>query len=602
MRIFVSHRLEDEKKNEATKPPVTTIAPRGGKDFSALLSSAAHHHVLPQKKSSRRWTVVIEGGLLIKQLDHESAKEVDRRWDAGLPILGYEEEKSSDSSSTAVGRKVELRRREQWTGGVPERENEVTVEPIVFTNLFDRMEVEIKAVKRMEEAPRASKRMTAELDMGEDSGADGAKEIGTVLSSKTFVWNRINSATPDSRAFFINFDEEGVIPLSADGDDSNQKGEYASDFVASKIKLYRRQGAEGNYVPSEQMCDVFFPTFIGKKALGSQNNKERAKTRNKRKRDSLDASMHSYGGGGNEVPSTSAGAVPMVGVSASTASAAAVPPPPQQAAATATTTDNTYTRAEREVVIPQTISMDEALQAVFFYIRTRGLQDATDLSIINNDDTLASLFGCSRMLLSAVTGLMLQRGLLVKVEQGTHPIVFNYEMTVGGAEPLSKKSDADAKKDGDITLTRTRADGAKKDKESAEDEAAAPPIQTMLSCDADIEIPNLFHSRTRDILRRTKAREYDFTSCRNKAKNALVATNVNDTTAKLVVDDVIAGKGYSPHHKQALMALAKSAHDGGESQRASLIDLRTTSLMEKLEEQTMVAKGYWDVIDACKGL
>ena len=105
MRIFVSHRVEggdaigdedSEKKKEANakaagdvvkKAPAPGPSRTGGKDFGALLHSSAHQkaestetkkpsHQQQPKKGVRKWTLVIEGGLLVKQLDHTSAKEV----------------------------------------------------------------------------------------------------------------------------------------------------------------------------------------------------------------------------------------------------------------------------------------------------------------------------------------------------------------------------------------------------------------------------------------------------------------------------------------------------------------------------------------------
>ena len=73
-------------------------------------------------------------------------------------------------------------------------------------------------------------------------------------------------------------------------------------------------------------------------------------------------------------------------------------------------------------------------------------------------------------------------------------------------------------------------------------------------------------------------------------------------TAKLVVGDVVTGKGYAPYHRQVLMAMAAGSNPGGEAQRAALIDLRTASLMEKLEEQCSLAHGYWQIVNACKSL
>ena len=39
------------------------------------------------KKGVRKWILVVEGGLLIKQLDHDSARDVDARLDTYSPSL-----------------------------------------------------------------------------------------------------------------------------------------------------------------------------------------------------------------------------------------------------------------------------------------------------------------------------------------------------------------------------------------------------------------------------------------------------------------------------------------------------------------------------------
>ncbi|KAL7522666.1 hypothetical protein ACHAWX_007361 [Stephanocyclus meneghinianus] len=556
MRIFVSHRVDDQsshatqRETKVTSTAVPNQAPKGGKDFSALLSAAAAHHVLPQKKSIRKWTLVVEGGLLIKHLDHESAKEVDRRWDSDLPILGQVDEKCADDSLRAT--KSEIPQREQWQGGRTDRENDVTIEPLLFTHLFDRIEVEMKAMKLSSNAVVANATTDTESDPGQ--------------RVTTFTWDRAKSNTPDSRAFFIVYNEEGFIPMSDPSEKASietPKADYKSDYISAEIKLFRRQGDEGNYIPSVRLCEVFFPTFLGKKQVAHGT---------KRKASELSDESQLQG----DVPN--------------------------------------------DVVIPNTLTMDEVLRAIFFYIRTRSLQDATDLSIINNDETLSDLFGCNRMLLSEVKRIMLEKNMLVKVEPDSHPIIFNYKMTIDGAEPLAEDifdfqgkqvSIAPLAQLNDEATTRTRlsndAEGSRALKEKDDDSAGKKktkilPLQTMLSCDVDIEVPNLFHLRTRDILRRIKYREFEYTSCRYKAKNALVATKIDEETAKIAVEDAITGKGYAPHFKQVWMALAKGSHEGGEAQRAALIELRTISLMEKLEERTSIARGYWDIVEACKGL
>lgn len=671
-RIFVSHRVEggdddtkeEEQKKKASSDAAATPAaavarpsPSGGKDFSALLHSSAHQNVEQQttteskklsqpKKGVRRWTLVIEGGLLIKHLDHDSAKVVDARLDAGLPILGVVDNNDNKKGNNDGGdndggdndgddkannqNKADIPLRDQWRGGVAEREGEKDIEPLVFTHLFDKLEVELKVIKKKSSSDN-NKSEPLEMSAVTRSGFGAVPEAPpktkdeNVSAVKSFTWERtkLENNNPDSHAFFITHDEESEFkPMGG----KVFKAEFNVSHIAARVKLYRRQGEEGNYIPSSQLCDVFFPTFIGKRALGELTKSTSGSGKSKkRKRSSGDA---------NITRSTSSAYLENDASNSSIASSN-IPPGKEAAfasrqqqqtgevasssAAGTTTAANTMATdlEEKDVHIPNTITMDEALHAIFFYIRTRKLQDATDLSIINNDETLSNLFGCNRMLFSAVGGLLLEKQLLVKVEGPStqQPIIFNYVMTLDGAEPLTKKKQrkttTDQNNDSSTEMTTRRRSATTNNNDSSDTNNAQAsdseqpqeiPHQTMLSCDIDVEVPNLFHVRTRDILRRIKYREFEYTSGRIKAQRSLMSTKVDEEVAKQALGDVVAGKGYAPHYKQVWMALAKGSHEGGEAQRAALIDLRTTSLLERLEEQCSLARGYWDVVNACRSL
>ena len=528
MRIFVSHRLDDEdshteKAAAAAAPPPK---PTGGKDFSALLHAAAAHHVLPQKKSTRKWTLVIEGGLLIQQLDHDSAKEVDRKWEAGLPLLGNVKEEAAEGDDSLRAKKYEMSAKNQFQTEIQELK---TAKPLVFTHLFDKMEVEMKAVK-------------------ESSNEDGSSTDASTTQVQTFTWNRDKSLTPDSHAFFVVYNEEGRVPLTDPNDkDSSEapKAEYNSDFILTQIKLYRRQGTE-LYKPSDSLCQVLFPALDGKKPIPQS-----------KKRKAQDVSNEQL----SDIP--------------------------------------------KDVIIPNTMTMEEVLRAIFYYIRTRNLHDPADLSVINFDDALTELFGIHRMSLADLRRTLLEKGLLVRAGPGTHPIILNYKMTKEGSEPLKEEkpraTSAIESTKGEEQNTRTRSsnDACKEKADPAEKQAH---FQTILCCDADIEIPNIYHLRTRDILRRINHREHEYTSCRNKAKNALAAMKIGEEAAKQAIDETITGSNLSSDLKQVWMALANGSHEGGEAQRAALIELRTISLMEKLEERTTKAREYWDVVEACRSL
>ena len=184
--------------------------------------------------------------------------------------------------------------------------------------------------------------------------------------------------------------------------------------------------------------------------------------------------------------------------------------------------------------------------------------------------------------------------------------MFNYEMTQDGKEPLSiKRSSAVPEKTNHDTTSsgrRRASTSVEKSASAEEEEEEAAPMQTMLSCDIDIDVPNLFHNRSKDVLRRIKNREFEYTSARTKAFRSLLATNVHEETARHVLGDAARGRGYASYHKKAWMALAQGSHEGGEAQNAAMIDLRTTSLVEKLEEKCSMARGFASAVQACKGL
>ena len=623
-RIFISHRVEggndagssedDKKKDESTATSAPTAAaavPRGGhggKDFSALLHSSAHQNVQEEekplhqreiKKGVRKWTLVIEGGLLIKHLDHDSAKIVDDKLDKGLPILGcggnYTEGYKDGTAATKSESSTKLK--DQWKGGNNERENEVTIDPINFTHLFDKLEVELKIIKKNEKAEVLETSAITRSGHGSVPEPPKPEEIAEV---KKIVWERSKSNAPDTNAFFIAHNEDSEFK-SMGGKVFTSI--FSTDKISAKIKLYRRQGDETNYIPSIQLCEVFFPTFIDEKAAGDTGKSKSDKGKNKKRKRSSAAN-------GGDVSRTNSitNLAEMIMNEASNSSMMGSIPPDKEAAFASrqmppvTTFPSAADHPDKEVYVPKTITMDEALYAIFFYIRTRELQDLSDRSIVNNDETLTNLFGCSRMLFSAVRGLLIEKQL---VQPCTQPIVFNYDMTLNGAEPLLKtksKVDEPPKK---VELGSTRRKSAIKELESDKsdnDEDPEEPHQTMLSLDVDVEVPNLFHVRTRELLRRTTLRSFEYTSCRIKAIRSLVATDVHEDTAKQVVSDVVSGKGYAPHHKQAIMAISNGAMPGGEVQRAAAIDLRTTALIEKLNEQTVKARKYWDVVVACSNL
>ena len=122
----------------------------------------------------------------------------------------------------------------------------------------------------------------------------------------------------------------------------------------------------------------------------------------------------------------------------------------------------------------------------------------------------------------------------------------------------------------------------------------------LLSCDVDVDVPHLYHSRTRDILRRIKIREHEYASCRTRALRFVQQTRINENDAKMLLENVIAGKALTKEHIPMSLALAKAAQEGGEVRVGSHIDVRLSMLMERLEHHTKNAQACWDLVDACR--
>lgn len=124
-------------------------------------------------------------------------------------------------------------------------------------------------------------------------------------------------------------------------------------------------------------------------------------------------------------------------------------------------------------------------------------------------------------------------------------------------------------------------------------------IPNLLSCDIDIDVPHLFHSRTREILRRIKIREYEYASCRTKALRLVQHSRVSENDAKILLEDVIRGKGMTKDHIPVCLALAKASQSGSEARIGSHIDARMSMLMGRLEHHTRNAQACWELVKHC---
>ena len=116
---------------------------------------------------------------------------------------------------------------------------------------------------------------------------------------------------------------------------------------------------------------------------------------------------------------------------------------------------------------------------------------------------------------------------------------------------------------------------------------------SLLSFDMDVAVPSLFNYRARELLRNVKKREFEYTTCRTKARYLLVASKGNEDTVKNKIEHAISGQGYVADNIPVFLALARAAHPNSETRLNSQIDARTCDLMDRLDESNGQAEASW---------
>ena len=226
---------------------------------------------------------------------------------------------------------------------------------------------------------------------------------------------------------------------------------------------------------------------------------------------------------------------------------------------------------DNDIFVPPTLTMKEIVSAIFFYIQEKKLQDEMEPSVIVNDKALTNLFQCDRMNFADVQQLLLSKALITDATQ--EPTVLTYIMTPDTASPAFGEANSEHPEQ----------------------------IPHVLSFDTDVYVEGVFHFRARELLRRIKRREFEYTSSRTRARNMLVAGRANEEVVKTRIEDAVCGRGYMPDHIPVWLALAKAAPPKSEARASAQIDAKTCFLLERLEHHCRAAQAAWDVVDACVG-
>jgi len=572
---------------------------------------------------------VIEGRLLVGHLDHERANTIEREADDiaekvdGGHSQSDEKGEGGDVSTNIAPRSADR----QVNRMIYDRKGEEPITPIKFTHFFGRISVSFQSFQRKtddkanndpvgsyEADPQSSsvsisnsplgrtKRLPRRDPLGNNNYKQVCPQKGhpyeTDNVTTELIWDREprkrNSAalrTHDSHAFHAIYDE-----------DQEQASEQRS--VVATVRLHRRPGGEQKYLPSLELCRHLFPSFLKELEERSQvlrRNKELNSTKNESSPSKFSEPVVAQSATGDQRTSSEARK------STTTTPLYEVPP------------------SDNSTRVPSLFTHNELVDAIFIYSKDRNLFDTTDMSIIRNDSKLQRLFDCKEMTISVMKSLLLSRRLLRPIvpQNSEHDaaIECTYVMTKDNAHPVPRGISSEKTTSGPAAANATPADNnistpeleppSKKRPRLENVEHLPPPggnknvpkttHNKLLTCDIDMDVPSLLHFRTRDILRRIKVREYEYTSSRTKAIRTVQSTGADEDVVRERLDDIVKGRALTSGHTSVLLALAKSAPSGSEARKEAHIDARMGILLDRLEHHSKMAKAYWDIVEACQG-
>lgn len=194
------------------------------------------------------------------------------------------------------------------------------------------------------------------------------------------------------------------------------------------------------------------------------------------------------------------------------------------------------------------ITLTQFHDNLFGYITKHRLQDPSDLSIINNNQVLEELFGCKRMLFSAVSGLISSQKLLIPINSDNliNPKTFP------------------------IALKRCN-------------------MMTVAEGTTGVFVPVLFHGHVRSLMMRIKRKEQEYFSLRTKVSRMLTPSNTEESL-KQSIERCVSGKG-KVGDTQTYLALVKAAPKDSEVQKIGQIDVRLLDLWSRVETHNSLSKG-----------
>jgi chromatin remodeling complex protein RSC6 len=225
--------------------------------------------------------------------------------------------------------------------------------------------------------------------------------------------------------------------------------------------------------------------------------------------------------------------------------------------------------ADNEISVPQGLTMREITNAFFTYIYDRNLASTNaDKSVVACDDTLRSLFDNAESFpFCQLQQLLLRHNLLRSLARD--PVELTYILKSSTASPLLQ----------DLETHN----------------------HNHLSIDMDVLVPAYFPFRIRQLMRRVKRRELEYTSACAKGRQLLTARRaVSDGIEKAQIDKAVNDHSLHPELQPVYAALAKSAPANSEARRAAQINMQLCYLFEQLNEHYEAALAAWDTVERCQ--
>jgi hypothetical protein len=244
-----------------------------------------------------------------------------------------------------------------------------------------------------------------------------------------------------------------------------------------------------------------------------------------------------------------------------------------------TTADgNLWPPIDHEIHLPTTLSMPEIIQTFFHYLSWNKLMDPEEKSTIVCNSILKEILGVERLPFSELQTALLSQEVIVPAAE---PVQAVYVMKRDTAQNKSSISTASA-----LTATTTPATST-----------ASPALWQW---DMECSIPILFPNRVRELMRRVKRRELEYTSSRTKARYLLAARRAKDEDLiRQYIDQTVASHSYAPDSQMVWHALARGAPPHTQARSAATADAQISYLLEQLPAHCRAARQARDVLEIC---